>query len=91
MRNPVGWFEIYVSDIDRAKKFYEQTFGIKLEKLPPLKNNETNPEFDPSKFEMWTFPMEMNAGGAGGAIVKWMVSNPAAIAYWSILAAMIAA
>jgi uncharacterized protein len=70
MRNPVGWFEIYVSDIDRAKKFYEQTFGIKLEKLPPLKNNETNPEFDPSKFEMWTFPMEMNAGGAGGAIVK---------------------
>jgi predicted enzyme related to lactoylglutathione lyase len=21
--NPVGWFEIYIQDMDRAKKFYE--------------------------------------------------------------------
>ena len=24
--NPVGWFEIYVQDINRAKAFYEAVF-----------------------------------------------------------------
>jgi predicted enzyme related to lactoylglutathione lyase len=24
--NPVGWFEIYVQDMDRAKRFYEAVF-----------------------------------------------------------------
>ena len=33
-RNPVGWFEIYVEDMDRAKSFYEKTFETTLEKLP---------------------------------------------------------
>ncbi|MGZ3749502.1 MAG: VOC family protein, partial [Pseudobdellovibrionaceae bacterium] len=28
--NPVGWFEIYVQDLDRAKKFYESVFQLKL-------------------------------------------------------------
>ena len=23
-RNPAGWFEIYVQDMDRAKEFYQQ-------------------------------------------------------------------
>ena len=32
-RNPVGWFEIYVQDLDRAKSFYEKTFGVTLERL----------------------------------------------------------
>ena len=31
--NPVGWFEIYVQDMDRAKKFYETVFEAKLQKL----------------------------------------------------------
>ena len=26
MINPVGWFEIYVNDMPRAKAFYEQVF-----------------------------------------------------------------
>ena len=26
--NAVGWFEIHVQDMDRAKKFYEGTFGV---------------------------------------------------------------
>lgn len=64
MRNPVGWFEIYVSDIDRAKKFYEKTLGVTLDKLP-MSDSKDFPGL-----EMWTFPMEMNASGAGGAIVK---------------------
>ena len=56
--NPVGWFEIYVQDLDRAKKFYESVFQLRLEKL-------NNPEI-----EMWAFPMDMNRWGAGGALVK---------------------
>jgi uncharacterized protein len=32
-RNVVGWFEIYVQDIDRAKVFYQNTFQVTLERL----------------------------------------------------------
>jgi predicted enzyme related to lactoylglutathione lyase len=32
--NPVGWFDIYVSDLERAKSFYEAVFNIKLVDLP---------------------------------------------------------
>lgn len=56
--NPVGWFEIYVQDSERAKKFYEAVFQGQLEKL------------DFPDLEMFTFPMEMNSSGAGGALVK---------------------
>jgi predicted enzyme related to lactoylglutathione lyase len=56
--NPVGWFEIYVQDIARAKKFYESVFEIRLERLK-------NPEL-----ELWAFPMSMDRWGAGGALVK---------------------
>lgn len=56
--NPVGWFEIYVQDIERAKKFYETVFQIKLEKL-------TVPGMD-----MLSFPMSMDRTGASGALVK---------------------
>ena len=58
--NPVGWFEIYVQDMNRAKAFYETVFAGQLEKLP-------GPDF-----EMWAFPMERNqvASGAGGALVQ---------------------
>src|SRR5690606_24802025 len=28
--NPVGWFEIYVQDVERAKKFYEEVFQVQL-------------------------------------------------------------
>lgn len=31
--NAIGWFEIYVKDMPRARKFYEGVFGKKLEKL----------------------------------------------------------
>jgi predicted enzyme related to lactoylglutathione lyase len=32
--NPVGWFDIYVSNLERAKKFYETVFNIKLIDFP---------------------------------------------------------
>jgi uncharacterized protein len=56
--NPVAWFEIYVQDMDRAKKFYESVFQLTLTKL------------NSPGMEMWAFPMEMNRWGAGGALVK---------------------
>ena len=56
--NPVGWFEIYVQDTDRARKFYEAVFATKLEKLP-------TPDI-----EMWTFPMAADRTGCSGALVK---------------------
>ncbi len=32
--NPVGWFEIYVQDMKRAKTFYEAVLQGKLEQIP---------------------------------------------------------
>lgn len=32
--NPVGWFDINVSDLERSKKFYEAVFQIKLIDFP---------------------------------------------------------
>lgn len=56
--NPIVWCEIYVQDMNRAKRFYESVFQVKLEKLE-------NPGID-----MWAFPMTMEAVGASGALVK---------------------
>jgi predicted enzyme related to lactoylglutathione lyase len=56
--NPVGWFEIYVQDMVRAKAFYETVFGTQLEKL------------DSPEIEMWTFPMQPERYGAPGALVR---------------------
>jgi len=66
MRNPVGWFEIYVSDIKRAKLFYESVFKTKLEKLGP----------DDPNLEMWVFPGGPEAGGANGTICKMTGVEP---------------
>ena len=55
-RNPVGWFEIYVDDMERAKKFYETVLNVKLEKLPV-------------DIEMLTFPMSQDAPGSPGSLV----------------------
>ena len=59
--NPVGWFEIYVQDMDRAKAFYESVFQTKLEHLV----SHALPDL-----EMWSFPAQTDQWGAGGALVK---------------------
>ena len=61
--NPVGWFEIYVQDMARAKVFYESVFETKLENL-------NNPETDSQGIEMWAFPADFETYGAPGALVK---------------------
>jgi len=56
--NPVGWFEIYVQDMPRARSFYERVFDAKLQRLPGL------------DIEMWTFPMSMEETGSAGALIR---------------------
>ena len=58
--NAVGWFEIYVQDINRAKRFYETVFEAKLQKLDSA---AAGPEY-------WGFPSDMKTYGSGGALVK---------------------
>jgi predicted enzyme related to lactoylglutathione lyase len=56
-QNPVGWFEIYVQDMARAKAFYEAVFQKPLSKLPS------------PQIEMWAFDGGMENTGAPGALV----------------------
>ena len=59
-RNAVGWFEIYVQDMQRARAFYENTFQVKLERL----------ESPDPQLQLWAFPMRREAPGCPGALVK---------------------
>ena len=58
MDNPVGWFEIYVQDMARAKAFYQSVFGCSFERLE-------SPGMD-----IWAFPMKAAGSGAAGSLVK---------------------
>lgn len=61
MSNPVGWFEIYVHDMPRAKAFYEAVFGQPVTPLP--QQAEGGPE-------MLVFEMNNQGYGAAGALVR---------------------
>jgi uncharacterized protein len=60
----LNWFEIPVTDIERAKKFYETIFEIEMQYLPI-------PEI-----KMVTFPWEMNSGKANGALAQHAMYKP---------------
>ena len=57
-KNPVVWFEIYVDDMKRAKKFYQDVLKVELQRL------------EGPDVEMWAFPMEQEGTGAAGSLVK---------------------
>jgi uncharacterized protein len=57
-QNPVDWFEIYVQDMERARKFYSSVLETRLERL------------DSPGMDMCAFPMNMENTGASGALVK---------------------
>lgn len=59
--NVVGWFEIYVEDMERAVMFYETV----LEKKLGVMSDPTN-----SGMQMRDFPGDMTGYGANGALVK---------------------
>jgi predicted enzyme related to lactoylglutathione lyase len=64
--NAIGWFDIYVTDMERAVAFYGQVFQQKLE-----------PIGDPTgETQMMSFPTDMQLYGAGGALVKSNYARP---------------
>jgi uncharacterized protein len=75
--NAIGWFDIYVEDMNRAVKFYEQVLGQPLE-----------PIADPTgETQMMSFPGNMETYGASGALVKSQHSRPGVggtIVYFSV-------
>ena len=66
-KNAIGWFDIYVSNMDRATAFYEAVFKQSLEVMQ-----------DPtdSQVEMKSFPTDMALYGAGGALVQRQGAQP---------------
>jgi uncharacterized protein len=58
MKNAISWFEIPTTDIERAQKFYETIFQIKL---APLETDN---------FKMRMFPLDDPMSGVGGTLVK---------------------
>lgn len=58
--NMVGWFEIPVSNMDRAKLFYETVFDIKIQ----------IEQFGDTKMGWFPFAEDPEARGAGGALVQ---------------------
>ncbi|MDW3222861.1 MAG: VOC family protein [Paracoccaceae bacterium] len=64
--NAVGWFDIYVDDMERAVTFYETVLGAKLEAMG-----------DPTgESRMMSFPGDMSSYGAAGALTKSPHSKP---------------
>lgn len=62
--NPVGWFEIPVTDMARAKAFYEHVLNVKLQSM------------NIGTLEMAFFPMRPGTTGAAGALMKGEVYKP---------------
>jgi uncharacterized protein len=75
--NAIGWFDIYVGDMNRAAAFYE---SVLQQKLAPIG--------DPTgETQMMSFPADMSAYGAGGALVKSAYARPGAggtMVYFSV-------
>lgn len=64
--NALNWFEIAVSDITRAKKFYEKVFDIEMQQM------ESNGSL------MAFFPTENMSTNVGGGLVQGDMHKPSA-------------
>jgi predicted enzyme related to lactoylglutathione lyase len=64
--NSINWFEIPVTDLARAKHFYQVAFGIHME------------DMNMPGMEMSGFPAEMGNGKVSGALVNSSNSKPSA-------------
>jgi uncharacterized protein len=75
MSHPVYYFEIPVTDMNRAIRFYESLFGVSL----------TRDVVD--GYEMALFPFEEGSAGATGALAKgdvYVPSKQGAIVYFHV-------
>jgi predicted enzyme related to lactoylglutathione lyase len=66
-QNAIGWFDIYVNDMDRAESFYRTVLQREFEQIS-----------DPTdeSVVMRGFVTEMDCYGAGGALVKREGAGP---------------
>lgn len=64
--NALNWFEISVSDINRAKKFYETIFGFEMDQQ------------EMSGMQMAFFPYSPENRKVGGALVQGSMHKPSA-------------
>ena|ERR1700741_4291835 len=62
--NSLNWFEISVSDINRAQKFYETVFGIKMQQQEMM------------GMHMAFFPAEDMNGKVSGSLVQGPMHKP---------------
>ena len=63
----VGWFDIYVEDIDRAQAFYENVLQTEL----AVMDDPTD-----ATVQMRAFGDDFTSHGAGGALVKLEFAKP---------------
>jgi len=73
--NIANWFEIPVKDLERATRFYEKVFDVKL----------TPEEMGGMKMAM--FPFEMDGRGAAGSLMKaesYEPSHAGSVVYFSV-------
>jgi len=63
----VGWFDIYVDDIDRAQTFYESVLQTTLAPMGDPNN---------ASVQMRAFEDDFASHGAGGALVKLEYAKP---------------
>jgi predicted enzyme related to lactoylglutathione lyase len=75
LQNPVNWYEIPVNNLERAQTFYEYIFNIKMKHM------------DFGNLQMVWFPMQENAPGATGALIKaesYIPSYEGTMVYFSV-------
>lgn len=63
-QNPITWFELNVSDMERAKAFYTAVFQVSFE------------DFSTPGMAYWCFPMQDDQVGAGGALMQMEGCEP---------------
>ena len=66
MKNAINWFEIPVSDYERAKKFYNTILDVEISDFHMPEKN----------MKYGIFPHDMENNGVGGAIVKMEEMKP---------------
>jgi predicted enzyme related to lactoylglutathione lyase len=64
--NALNWFEISVSDIARAKKFYEAVFSVEMQEMEMM------------GMKMAMFPTDAMSGKVGGSLVESQYHKPSA-------------
>ena len=66
MKNAVNWFEIPVSNYERAKKFYSQVIGAEI----------IDHHMEDKNMKYGIFPYDMENNKVGGAILQMEGMNP---------------